>query len=266
MRADLALTERNLCASRAQAQALIQAGKVQWRRAGFGDWLPVKKAAQPIEGLDEIRVDDNQVLQYVSRGGHKLAGALDEIGLDVRDMRCADFGQSTGGFTDCLLSRMAQSVIGLDVGKDQLHPRLKADPRVVALEGINLKTCDAPALKAQWLKQWPERCPIDLAVADLSFISLTKVLGNLVTFLEPGSQLVLLVKPQFELGPQWIGKNGLVKNLEHALPDLEQNIRVACQANRVQVGHFWPSSIAGGDGNQEYFVHGTLGTLKETIE
>ena len=254
MRADQLLVERGLAASRSQAQRLIAAGArwlspSGWRDLGKGDELP--PGAQ-VELLDAAEA------RYVSRGGLKLEGALRDTALDVTRWRCLDVGQSTGGFTDCLLQHGAASVTGIDVGHGQLHPRLAADDRVRALQGINARHLDALMLIAA------RACPssaggqfdsnFDLIVADLSFISLTLVLPALVPLLQGNGHLLLLVKPQFELQPADIGKGGIVRD-ESLYAQVEQRLRDACAALHLDARHWLPSAIAGGDGNREFFLH-----------
>lgn len=252
MRADLALVERGLCASRAQAQALIEAGKV-FVRFGTQPAQTVRKASQAIEAFNTIEVQNPDPV-YVSRGGIKLAGALDTAGIKVEGLRCADFGQSTGGFTDCLLQRGAKSVVGFDVGREQLHPSLRAKDEVLAFEGINLKDLDVKHWLAKLELEHGDWMPLDLAVADLSFISLKRVLPSLAPFLQPRKLGLFLVKPQFELGPEYLGKNGLVKNPEKWVTKLQSEVSETCVELGLQVEEFFPCAIQGGDGNQEYFV------------
>lgn len=192
---------------------------------------------------------------YVSRGGVKLHHALKHVQLQVSNKRCVDLGQSTGGFTDCLLKNGAASVVGIDVGKDQLHPALRQNPSVLALEGINLYKADLIQLTEHIRKVKAEFLPFEVAVADLSFISLRKVLPRIATFLPGNCEALLLVKPQFEVGPEHIGKNGLVKNPDQLLEQLEIDIKQCCAFSNLDVRDFFPCELKGGDGNQEYFVH-----------
>lgn len=201
-----------------------------------------------------MELTESDQTRYVSRGGLKLQGALESLKVLVAGTRCIDFGQSTGGFTDCLLQHGAHSVIGLDVGHGQLHSKLSNDVRVLAVEGVNLKTVDADQLLAQWRQSHADFLPIDLSVADVSFISLVKIMPTLARFLTRGSQSIWLVKPQFELGPEHIGKQGLVKWKEGLLDELESAIRQACEANGFEAQEFFPCPLKGGDGNQEYIV------------
>lgn len=245
--------DRSLCTSRAQAQDLIARGLVSAR---FGtQFEAVKKASQNIEAYVELKLLDDESGRFVSRGGVKLAGALRHTGLEVKGLRCLDLGQSTGGFTDCLLQEGARSVAGIDVGKGQLHPSLVDHSAVICLEGVNLKTVDTIALLDQIKSMNAEFAPIDFVVADLSFISLGKVLGNVANLMEAGKQGLLLVKPQFELGQNALGKNGLVKDLISHLPAMKQTLTSQCENSGLAVLDFFPCTITGGDGNQEYFAH-----------
>lgn len=246
MRADQLLVERGLAASRSQAQRLIASG-VQWR-LGAGAWRRVAKNGDELPDAAELLLLDDAEARYVSRGGLKLEGALNTAGWDVRGWRCLDVGQSTGGFTDCLLQRGAAQVVGLDVGHEQLHARLRQDARVVCIEGLN----------ARELQPGDARIPdaaqgFDLVVGDVSFISLTLVLPAVVPWLKPGGSLLMLVKPQFELQPGQIGKGGIVRDAA-LYAQVEARIREACAALGLQVQAWQASPIEGGDGNREFFV------------
>lgn len=245
MRADLLLVERGLAASRAQAQRLIAAG-VEWvqgpvrkRVAKNGDELP--------EDVELHLLDDAEI-KYVSRGGLKLEGALAAAGLDegsgIRGWRCLDVGQSTGGFTDCLLQAGAAQVTGVDVGHGQLHEKLRGDARVSCIEHCNARELTAAVAGDGY----------DLIVGDLSFISLTLVLPALAPLLKAGGQLLMLVKPQFELQPGQIGKGGIVKDAA-LYKQVEAKLREAASAANLLVRGRFDSPIVGGDGNREFFLH-----------
>jgi len=247
MRADQLLVERGLAASRSQAQRLIAAG-VRWRLPG-GDWKVVAKNGEELRETVELQLLDTAESRFVSRGGLKLDAALTHCGIDVTGLRCLDVGQSSGGFTDCLLQRGAARVVGVDVGQGQLYPALRGDPRVVCIE-----KCNARELTAQQLADAggaSER--FDLIVGDLSFISQTLVWPAIVPLLKPGGNLLMLVKPQFELQPEHIGKGGLVKDsASHAL--VQQRIAQACSHHGLRLRDYFESAITGGDGNREFFV------------
>ncbi len=246
MRADQLLVDRGLAASRSQAQRLITSG-VEWR-LGTKPWKRITKNGDELPVPSELRLLDNAEARYVSRGGLKLEGALQSSGLAAQALRCLDVGQSTGGFTDCLLQQGAAQVVGLDVGHGQLHPRLRDDARVVCLERIN-----ARELQADDVRVPDGPLGFDLVVGDLSFISLTLVLPALLPLLKQGGALLMLVKPQFELQPGDIGKGGLVKD-EASYVQVEERLRGACSALNLDVLGYWPSAIAGGDGNKEFWI------------
>jgi 23S rRNA (cytidine1920-2'-O)/16S rRNA (cytidine1409-2'-O)-methyltransferase len=247
MRADQLLVTAGLAPTRSAAQRLIARGAVRWR--GPAGWAVPRKAGEDLPDGCVIELIDDAELRFVSRGGLKLEGALAHAGLDVSGLAALDVGQSTGGFTDVLLQRDAARVVGIDVGHGQLHPRLRADARVRALEGVNARHVDAQALGES---------AFDLIVGDLSFISLTLVLPALATLLAPHGTLLMLVKPQFELQPQDIGKGGLVKD-EASYGRVEARIRACCAEAGLAVHDWFPSVIAGGDGNREFFVRAEPG-------
>jgi 23S rRNA (cytidine1920-2'-O)/16S rRNA (cytidine1409-2'-O)-methyltransferase len=246
MRADQLLLERGLAASRSQAQRLIASG-VEWR-LGTKPWQRVTKNGDELPLPSELRLLDTAEARYVSRGGLKLEGALLSSGLAAQGLRCLDVGQSTGGFTDCLLQQGAAQVVGLDVGHGQLHPRLRDDARVVCVERINARELEPNDVRVPDVA-----LGFDLVVGDLSFISLTLVLPALLPLLKKGGALLMLVKPQFELQPSDIGKGGLVKD-EASYVQVEARLREACDGLKLEVLGYWPSAIAGGDGNKEFWI------------
>jgi len=243
-RADQLLVERGLANSRSQAQRLIAAG-VDWR-VGQQAWQRIDKNGAVMPQDAELLLKDDAETRYVSRGGLKLEGALRATGLQVKGWTCLDVGQSTGGFTDCLLQQGAAQVTGVDVGHGQLHPRLHADPRVVCIEHCNARELS--------LAQCGQAHGFALIVADLSFISLTLVMPALTTLLSEQGQMLLLVKPQFELQATDIGKGGLVQDPAKYV-QVEERLRSSAQDVGLQVAHWLPSVITGGDGNHEFFIH-----------
>ncbi len=252
MRVDQLLVERGLASSRSQAQRLIAAG-VQWRLAPAG-WKAVVKNGDELPDDAEIELLDAAEARYVSRGGLKLEAALKTAGIDVQGSDCLDVGQSTGGFTDCLLQQGAAQVVGIDVGQGQLHANIRADERVICLEQVNARNLDALA----WIAgdERPDNAPaqFDVVVADVSFISLTLMLPAIVPLAKDSADLLLLVKPQFELQPAQIGKHGLVKDpASYAV--VEQRIRDCCATLGLSVRGWFDSAITGGDGNREFFIH-----------
>jgi 23S rRNA (cytidine1920-2'-O)/16S rRNA (cytidine1409-2'-O)-methyltransferase len=247
LRADLFLVEQGYAASRTQAQTMIAAGRV------FADGKVVAKSAAKIDAQAEITITPDEVDRYVSRGGLKLAGALASAQLDVSGMLALDVGISTGGFSDCLLQAGARKVIGVEVGHDQLHPRLLADDRVVQFEGVNARNLN-PAVIAHAFISEPQDARIELIVGDVSFISLTLVLPALRSVLPVGGLLLFLVKPQFELGPQALARGGIVRD-ESLYPVVEDKIKAAAQATGFEILDYFASPIAGGDGNREFFIY-----------
>ena len=242
LRADALLVAQQQAPSRTAAQALIKAGRVSWA----GGVIAKPALELPADTPLTVKVEDGA--HYVSRGGHKLAGALAASGLRVTGKVCLDVGQSTGGFTDCLLQHGARRVVGVDVGHDQLHPLLLANPAVTALEGVNCRT-----LTAADLGDAMPAGGFDLIVGDVSFISLTLILPSLLPLLAADGDLLLLVKPQFEVGPGNLGKGGIVRDtalyaeVERKFVDLAQNLGLTVQG-------WFDSPITGGDGNREFFI------------
>jgi 23S rRNA (cytidine1920-2'-O)/16S rRNA (cytidine1409-2'-O)-methyltransferase len=236
-RLDVALVERGLVATRERARGMILAGQVTVNGA------VVSKAGTAIapDATIALVTPDHP---YVSRGGVKLAGALDSFALTVTGRRALDIGASTGGFTDVLLQRGAVSVIALDVGHGQLDWRLRTDPRVVVREGVN-----ARSLSADDVPYTP-----DLVTIDVAFISLRLVLPALSSLLAPGADVVALVKPQFEAGRDEVGPHGLVTDPAIHEAVLERVTEAAGVAGFGRVA-MAAAAITGATGNQEYFLH-----------
>ena len=238
VRLDQLLVQRALAPSRERAQALILAGAVRV------DGGRADRAAAPVAEDAELAVDTGP--KYVSRGGDKLAGALDAFGLDVTGKVAIDVGSSTGGFTDVLLKRGATRVHAVDVGKGQLDWGLRQDARVVVHEGVNAR------------EGVPVEEPVDLVVADVSFISLRLALPPSLAQLRDGGDVVALVKPQFEAGREAVGKGGVVRDVE------ARAAAVIAVANDLASRGFGivgvaPSAIPGREGNREIFVHARKG-------
>ena len=240
MRADQLLVARGLAPTRSAAQRLIEHGAARW--LGPRGWAVPKKAGEDLPEDCELEITDDAELRWVSRAGLKLDAALTHTGIDVTGRHCLDVGQSTGGFTEVLLARGAASVVGVDVGHGQLHERMRSDPRVTALEGVNARHLTAAQLP---------HASYDLVVADLSFISLTLVLDALLPL--AARDLLLLVKPQFELQPGDIGKHGLV-NDPVAHGHVRARIEAGCRKRGLVPRDYFESTVAGGDGNREHFV------------
>jgi 23S rRNA (cytidine1920-2'-O)/16S rRNA (cytidine1409-2'-O)-methyltransferase len=224
LRADQLLVERGLAPSRTVAQRLIEAGRVSWSGG------PIAKVSTVLPENAELTVVDDERDRYVSRGGIKLAGALAHTKLDARGRHCLDVGQSTGGFTDCLLQAGATSVTGVDVGQN-----------------VNARELQKSAVATRLF---------DLIVADLSFISLTLVLPQLPALLAENGDMLLLVKPQFEVGPSHVGKGGIVRDAS-LYPQVEAKLRKAAEDAGLRVIDYFESPIAGSDGNREFFIRTT---------
>jgi 23S rRNA (cytidine1920-2'-O)/16S rRNA (cytidine1409-2'-O)-methyltransferase len=236
-RLDVVLVDRGLAPSRERARALILAGQVTV------DGRVVSKAGAAVtaEARVELSSPDHP---YVGRGGVKLAGALDAFAIDPAGRRALDVGASTGGFTDVLLQRGAASVIALDVGRGQLDWRLRTDSRVIVREGVNARALTSADV--------PHR--VSLATIDVAFISLRHILPALPPFLEPGADVVALVKPQFEAGRGDVGRRGIVSDpaVHEAVVARVTDAAAACGLARVDMA---PSPITGATGNQEFFLH-----------
>jgi 23S rRNA (cytidine1920-2'-O)/16S rRNA (cytidine1409-2'-O)-methyltransferase len=238
VRLDQLLVQRSLAPSRERAQALILAGAVRV------DGEVADRAAAPVS--DDVAITVAAGPRFVSRGGEKLDAALDELGIDVAGRVGLDIGSSTGGFTDCLLQRGAVRVYAIDVGKGQLDWKLRTDPRVVAREGVNAR--DGFELAE----------PIDIVVADLSFISLRVALLPSFRHLREGGDLVALVKPQFEAGREAVGRGGIVRDPKDRAAAA---VAVAEAFTAVGLGTvaIVPSRLPGREGNREIFVHSRKG-------
>jgi 23S rRNA (cytidine1920-2'-O)/16S rRNA (cytidine1409-2'-O)-methyltransferase len=232
-RADVLVVERGLAPSRAKAQALILAGQV------VSDDRRVEKPGALLSALCELRLK-GEVLPYVSRGGLKLEAALNRFALDVEGAVAADIGASTGGFTDCLLQRGAARVYALDVGYGQLHEKLRVDSRVVAKERVN----------ARYLTDEDLPVPVGILVMDVSFISIRQVLPAVLPKLMPGGTLVALVKPQFEVGRDKVGKGGVVRDVAARQAAID-GVCAFAQEQGLQVLGVMDSPIPGPAGNLE---------------
>jgi 23S rRNA (cytidine1920-2'-O)/16S rRNA (cytidine1409-2'-O)-methyltransferase len=245
-RLDQLIVERGLADSREKAQALIIAGAVM---------VNGQKAAKPGHSLpDDARIDVTQKLPFVGRGGLKMERALEHFAIDVTGKICLDVGSSTGGFTDCLLQHGAERVYAVDAGTGQLDWKLRSDPRVVVHENVNARYLDRTVV--------PE--PIDFACFDVSFISVTMVLQPAVALLKPKAGIVILIKPQFEVGRGEVGKGGIVRD-----PALHEAACATVAAAVHQLGGFHgsfhgigggapdiiESPVLGAEGNREFLLY-----------
>lgn len=243
-RADQLLLDKGLCESRTQAQRAIKEGRVSYLDK---EWRTLNKPGIKLPEPTELKITLAEVDQYVSRGALKLKGAVEICNLDINGVHAIDVGQSTGGFTDYLVQHGAESVLGIEVGHDQLADKLRANPKVTCLEGYNARELQ-PELKAH--------SPVgrfDLAVMDVSFISQTLILPGLCQLLDTGSHLITLIKPQFELGKEHIGKGGIVKSTE-LYGELEERFKTLLFELEMRVLTYIDSPIKGGDGNQEFLL------------
>jgi len=236
-RLDVLVATRGLSESREQAQRLIMAGQVM---------VAGTVAAKPGHRFDtDVEIEVKPLPRFASRGGDKLEGAFGAFHLDVTDRVCLDVGASTGGFTDCLLQHGARQVVALDVGKGQLHWKLRNDPRVIVMEGVN----------ARFLT--PDDLPLvpSFAVVDVSFISLTKILPAVIQVLRSESEIITLIKPQFEAGRDQVGKGGVVRN-----NDVRQEVVARIRAfGTGELGLEWcdlcESPLKGPAGNVEFLAY-----------
>jgi 23S rRNA (cytidine1920-2'-O)/16S rRNA (cytidine1409-2'-O)-methyltransferase len=238
VRLDQLLVQRELAPSRERAQALILAGAVRV------DGGRADRAAAPVSEDADLAVDPGP--KYVSRGGDKLAGALDALGLDVAGKVAIDVGSSTGGFTDVLLQRGAARVHAIDVGKGQLDWGLRQDPRVVVHEGVNAR------------EGVPVEEPVDLVVADVSFISLRLALPPSLAKVRDAGDVIALVKPQFEAGRDAVGKGGVVRDAK-ARAAAAVAIANDLGSRGFGVVAITPSPVTGREGNREIFIHARKG-------
>lgn len=239
VRADILVVERGLAESRAKAQAMILAGQILTT-----DGLRIEKAGQLLSGDCPLHFKGTR-LKFVSRGGLKLEGALESFGVSVEGVVCLDVGASTGGFTDCLLQRGAERVYALDVGYNQLDYRLRDDARVISMERFNVRHLSAEDL--------PES--VAFICFDVSFISLELVLEPALRVAKPGTELVMLVKPQFEVGRDSVGKGGIVRD-ERARTNALEKIRVVADKLGLVELKTIESPITGTDGNVEFLLYG----------
>src|SRR5580704_10829248 len=235
-RLDLALVDRGLAESLQKAQAMILAGEVRVNN------IAVQKAGAPVSADGRIEVKSRQ-LKYASRGGLKLEGALEDFSINPAGLVCLDAGASTGGFTDCLLQQGAARVFAVDVNIAQLAWKLQQDPRVTAIErnARELKVTDIPE-------------KVDLVVADVSFISVCKILASASACAKPDANFLILIKPQFELPRQDVATGGIVKDVrlhEKAIA----SVRKCAESAGLDCVKVCPSRLTGAEGNQEYFLH-----------
>ncbi len=240
IRLDMMLLQRGIAESRGKVQALIASGQV------LVNGQKIDKAGAPVPQDADIRLLGSP-MPYVSRGGLKLEGALDHFHVSVEGLTALDIGASTGGFTDCLLQRGCRKVYAVDVGYGQMAWKVRQDSRVAVIERTNIREID-PALI-------PEQA--DIAVIDVSFISLEKVLPSVVSFLKPAATVIALIKTQFEVGKGQVGKGGIVRD-EEARAAAVDKVKAAFEELNLAVQGVMTSPITGQDGNVEYLICGNV--------
>lgn len=236
-RLDKVIMQRELVSTRVRAEQIIKESGVMVNGKLYNK--PGKKI--PVDAKIELLSEE---IPYVSRGALKLKKALEEFKIDLEGKTILDLGSSTGGFTEVCLENNAQKVIAVDVGTDQLHPKLREDQRVVLFEQTHLRALTETEV--------PE--PVDCMVMDLSFISLSKVFPFVHPFLKAGGDAIVLVKPQFEVGKEYLGKGGVVKK-PTLYPKVLQDIAKLAELNHMQKISHTESPILGGDGNREFLMH-----------
>ncbi|MBX3039796.1 MAG: TlyA family RNA methyltransferase [Bdellovibrionaceae bacterium] len=248
-RLDVLLVEKGFAETRSRAKALVEAGQVYLAKIGGEEKL--EKVSLELPGDAPVFVKIGSANRFVSRAGLKLEGALSRIGLSVVNWECLDVGQSTGGFTDCLLQSGAARVVGVDVGKDQLVQKLKEDSRVVFFEGLNARELS----RYSEVQDGFSNRKADLIVMDLSFISQIVVLPELSIFAEEKTRLISLVKPQFEVGPEGLGKGGIVRD-PLLYEQVQRKITEVAESHGWKVLDYFESPILGKEGNKEFFLYG----------
>jgi len=242
-RLDVLVVERGLADSREKAQAMILAGEVRVNGARS------EKAGTQV--ATDARIGfSGTTAKYASRGGLKLEGALEDLGINVSGKTCLDIGASTGGFTDCLLAHGARQVYAVDVTPEQMVWRLQQDARVKQIKE------NARNLRPEQISE-----PIDLVTVDVSFISVAKIFPAVVAAAGPGAEFVILVKPQFELDRGNVGRGGIVRDTALHARAIER-VRAAAEATGLQVEGTRPSRLTGAEGNQEFFLHALKGPGK----
>jgi 23S rRNA (cytidine1920-2'-O)/16S rRNA (cytidine1409-2'-O)-methyltransferase len=263
MRIDVWLAENGFAPSRQKAQELIAAGRV-FQTDPSGRRLKISKSSAVVDPALSLQIDvipDPELgdQQFVSRGALKLKGAIEKTGVSLAGACVLDVGISTGGFADYCLQSGAARVVGIDVGHDQLAKRLREDTRVTLFEGVNARELDSDEWRKTLLGA-NAGGTFDLIVVDVSFISLRLVLPALPSYLAPQGKILALVKPQFEVGKQGLGKGGIVKDVS-LYPQVEVTIRDLSASLGLKVESYFESSILGTDGNREFFAFLTQSQL-----
>jgi 23S rRNA (cytidine1920-2'-O)/16S rRNA (cytidine1409-2'-O)-methyltransferase len=239
-RLDKILLDKGYAETRSKALGLIMSGHI------LVNGKPVTKAGASIEESSVITLKNH--MPYVSRGALKLEAALESFQVDVKDMTAIDVGASTGGFTEIMILKGASKVYAVDVGHGQLHWKLRTDPRIICLEGINARLFTRDLI--------PEQC--DIATFDVSFISLKLVIPPIMNILKKKASIIALIKPQFEAGKELVGKGGIVRN-QKVIDDVINDISTFLDGLSLKVQGVIPSPIKGTKGNQEYLIHALKG-------
>ncbi|MEM5535992.1 TlyA family RNA methyltransferase [Neptuniibacter pectenicola] len=246
-RVDLLLVNNALASTRTHAQRLIKNSKV----TAFykGGWHLITKPGLKLEDDTEFKIEADEADRFVSRGAFKLLAALEKQHVSVKDAIAIDIGQSTGGFSDCLIQAGARCVVGIEVGHSQLAKKLADDSRVICYEGINARELPSEML----LKHTLEGKGFDIAVMDVSFISQLKILPSLAPLIKENGYLISLVKPQFEVGKAGVGRGGIVRD-ERLYPQVKSNMSDCCADLGLTLCDYFESPIKGGDGNTEFLL------------
>ncbi|CAN5723298.1 TlyA family rRNA (cytidine-2'-O)-methyltransferase [soil metagenome] len=262
-RVDVWLVANGFAPSRQKAQELIAAGRVVIA-ASNGTMTAIKKPSVLVDDklASQIRLESQDGPDFVSRGGLKLLGAIKSSGVSFLGCRVLDIGISTGGFADCALQAGAKSIVGVDVGHGQLAKKLADDSRVILLEGINARELGSESQAAQrgLVLKANGGEKFEIVVVDVSFISLRLILPSAAVLLREGGHILALVKPQFEVGRDGIGRGGIVKD-EKLYPAVETSLRDVCASLGLKVESYFDSPIEGSDGNREFFIHATVPQL-----
>jgi Predicted rRNA methylase len=248
-RLDVYLVEKGLANSRTHAQELIDSEQV-FIFEGANKKILKKSSLNVDSAQSNIQVESGPANRYVSRGGLKLEGALEKAKINVKNLNALDVGLSTGGFTDCLLQSGVASVLGVDVGHGQTHPKLLKETRLKVLEGINARNLSSISGVVEDSKV---KGGFDIIVMDVSFISITLIIPEFKALLKNGGHLLSLVKPQFEVGVDGLSKGGIVKDTSLYV-DVEKKIRECCEQSGMTVLDYFVSPIEGKDGNTEFFI------------
>ncbi len=245
MRLDQYLVQFKNIESRTKAQDLIQNKNI------LVNQKIITKSSHDVSESDNIQIQDQDILKYVSRAGLKLEAALNKLKFNLINKTILDVGQSTGGFSDCCLQSGAEKVVGFDVGENQLHEKIKLNPKVTYFEKLNVKNVNTDI---KFMNAVPTE-KFDLIVCDVSFISLIHVIPNISELLKNSGSYLFLVKPQFECGPENLDKNGIVKN-KKVYAEIEIKIKKLFHDHFGDVSDYFESAVLGKEGNLEFFIYG----------